>query len=353
MNVTNVLAMECIIVRYFENPWSGEIPLKKIIIDTDTASDDAVAIVMALREPQLKVLAITTVVGNIPVKTATRNALICIEAAGTYAPPVYEGIAKPMFREHRDATSIHGNDGMGDLGTLKEPTLKIEKMHAVDAIIKIVREGDGDIEIVALGTLTNVALAIVKAPEVMKKVPCITIMGGAAFEGNSNPLAEYNIWQDAEAADILFASGIPVVMAAIEACHDESEFSAQDLEYLRTCGSKLATFCVDINRGLIACDEAYFGHPALTLPDPTAIAILVKPELIKGSFDCYTRVETTGSEQVYGATINDRRTEATHPFRADNNEKIGDFNCKVVYQLHGQAFKDYVFSLIVDKSGSN
>jgi purine nucleosidase len=353
MNVVNVLAMECIIVRYFENPWSGEIPLKKIIIDTDTASDDAVAIVMALREPRLKVLAITTVVGNIPVKTATRNALICIEAAGTYAPPVYEGIAKPMLREHRDATSIHGNDGMGDLGTLKETQQKKEEMHAVDAIIKIVREGDGDVEIVALGTLTNVALAIVKAPEVMKKVPCITIMGGAAFEGNSNPLAEYNIWQDAEAADILFASGIPVVMAAIEACHDESEFSAQDLEYLRTCGSKLAAFCVDINRGLIACDEAYFGHPALTLPDPTAIAILVKPELIKGSFDCYTRVETTGSEQVYGATINDRRTEVTHPFRADNNEKIGGFNCKVVYQLHGQAFKDYVFSLIVDKPGSN
>ena len=327
--------------------------MKKIIIDTDTASDDAVAIIMALREPEIKVLAVTTVVGNVVVETATRNALISIAAAGTYAPPVYKGMAKPMFRPHRDATSIHGNDGMGDLGTLKEPEQKIEKMHAVDAIIKIIREGAGDIEIVALGTLTNIAMAITKAPEVMKKVPCITIMGGAAFEGNSNPLAEFNIWQDAEAADIMFASGIPVVMAAIEACHGECEFTPQDLDYLRNCGSKTAAFCVDINRGLIACDEAYFGHPALTLPDPTAITALARPDIITGSFDAYTRVETTGSEQVYGATINDRRTEETHPFRADNNEKIGNFNCKVVYQLNGRAFKDYVFSLIVDKTGSN
>ena len=102
--------------------------MKKIIIDTDTASDDAVALVMALREPALEVVAITTVMGNLSVEKATRNALMCVEYAGRYQPPVYEGMAKPMFREHRDATVIHGNDGMGDLGYLKEPTLTKEKM---------------------------------------------------------------------------------------------------------------------------------------------------------------------------------------------------------------------------------
>mgnify|MGYP000892591223 CR=1 FL=1 len=232
---------------------------QKLIIDTDCGSDDAMAIAMAMHDANYEVLFFSTVAGNVSCEQAVVNTLTTLEKAGTYEPPVYPGCKLPLVTPLYYAHETHGNDGMGDLGTLKEPTLKIEKMHAVDAIIKIVREGDGEIEIVALGTLTKVALAIVKAPEVMKKVPCITIMGGAAFEGNSNPLAEYNIWQDAEAADILFASGIPVVMAAIEACHDESEFSAQDLEYLRTCGSKLATFCVDINRGLIACDEAYFG----------------------------------------------------------------------------------------------
>jgi purine nucleosidase len=322
--------------------------LKKIIIDTDTASDDAVAIIMALREPELKVLAITTVVGNVPVTQATRNALISIAAAGTYQPPVYEGMTKPMFRDHHDATSIHGRDGMGDLGTIKEPLQKKEKLHAVDALIRTIREGDGDIEIVTLGPLTNIAMAIIKAPEVMKKVPRITMMGGAAFEGNAMPMAEFNIWQDAEAADILFEFGIPVTMAAIEACYGEAELNPQDLETLQKSGSKLAAFCVDINRGLIAINKKFFGSPTLQLPDPTAVAVLARPEIITGSFDSYTRVETTGGEQTYGTTVNDRRTEETHPFRADNNEAIGDFNCKVVYQLNGRAFKDYLFSRVMD-----
>ena len=129
---------------------------------------------------------------------------MCVEYAGSYQPPVYEGMAKPMFRPHRDAAVIHGVDGMGDLGYLQEPTITKGDMHAVDAIIKIIQEGDGDIELVTIGPLTNIGMAIIKAPEVMKKVPCITIMGGAAFKGNTSPLSEFNIWEDAEAADIVF-----------------------------------------------------------------------------------------------------------------------------------------------------
>jgi purine nucleosidase len=321
--------------------------LKKIIIDTDTGSDDAVALLMALREPEIEVVAITTVVGNVSTEKGTRNALICIELVNNYAPPVYMGMTKPLFRAHRDAVAVHGEDGLGDLGYLKTPTQAIENMHAVDAIIKIIREGDEDIEILALGPLTNIAMAIIKAPEVMKKVPCITIMGGAAFEGNSTPTAEFNIWQDAEAADIMFEFGTPVVMATIEACHDDSAFTAEDLDYLANSGSKLAEFCVDCNGTLISLIEKMVGERFLMLPDPTAIAILAKPELIAGSFDSYTRVETQGGPRVYGATINDRRTDDTHPFRADSHKNIGETNCKVVYQLDGKAFKDYLFSLVI------
>lgn len=322
--------------------------MKKIIIDTDTASDDAVALVMALREPALEVVAITTVMGNVSVEKATRNALMCVEYAGSYTPPVYEGMAKPMFREHHDAAVIHGNDGMGDLGYLIEPTITKDKLHAVDAIIKIIKEGDGDIEIVTLGPLTNIAMAIIKAPEVMRKVLCITIMGGAAFKGNTSPLSEFNIWQDAEAADIMFGFGIQVVMAAIEACRGESEITAVEMDYLLYTGSKLAKFCVECNRTVYTLTEKDTGVRSFTLPDPTAIAIMVKPELITGSFESYTRVETKGSEYVYGTTVNDRRTQETHPFRAVHNETIGKFNCKVVYQLNSRAYKDYIFSLIVD-----
>lgn len=322
--------------------------MKKIIIDTDTASDDAVALVMALREPALKVVAITTVMGNLSVEKATRNALMCIEYAASYQPPVYQGMAKPMFREHRDACIIHGNDGMGDVGTFKEPIIQKEKMHAVDAIIKIIREGDGDIEIVTLGPLTNIALAILKAPEVMKKVSRFTIMGGAAFKGNTSPLSEFNIWQDAEAADILFGFGVPVVMAAIEACRGDSEINAEEMDRLMASGSRLARFCIECNRTVYTLTEKDTGIRSFTLPDPTAIAVLVKPEIITGCFNSYTRVETQGSEYVYGTTINDRRTKVSHPFRSSHEPQTPPFNCKVVYQLDSRAYKDYIFSLIVD-----
>lgn len=322
--------------------------LKKIIIDTDTASDDAVALVMALREPSLKVLAITTVMGNVSIEKATRNALMCIEYAGTYQPPVYEGASRPMFRPHRDAAVIHGQDGMGDLGYLKEPDIAKEKMHAVDAIIKLIDEGQGDIEIVTIGPLTNIGLAIIKAPEVMKKVPCITIMGGAAFKGNTSPLSEFNIWQDAEAADIMFASGIPVVMAAIEACRGECEINAEEMDYLRSTGSRLANFCVECNRTVYTLTEKDTGVLSFTLPDPTAITVMVKPEFITGSFDAYTRVETRGSEYVVGTTVNDRRTVETHPIRSLKDRELHPANCKVVYALDPRKYKDYIFSLIVD-----
>ena len=322
--------------------------MKKIIIDTDTASDDAVALVMALREPALQVVAITTVMGNVSVQKATRNALMCVEYAGSYLPPVYEGMAKPMFREHHDAAVIHGNDGMGDLGYLQEPTITKEKLHAVDAIIKLIAEGNDDIELVTLGPLTNIAMAIIKAPEVMKNVPCITIMGGAAFKGNTSPLSEFNIWQDAEAADIMFGFSVPVVMAAIEACRGESEVFADEMDRLISSGSRLAKFCIECNRTVYTLTEKDTGIRSFTLPDPTAIAVLVKPEMITGSFESYTRVETRGSEYVYGTTVNDRRTRETNPFRASKDDAIGKFNCKVVYQLDSRAYKDYIFSLIVD-----
>lgn len=322
--------------------------MKNIIIDTDTASDDAVALVMALRESALEVVAITTVMGNVSVEKATRNALMCVEYAGSYSPPVFEGMSKPMFREHRDAAVIHGNDGMGDLGYLQEPTITKEKLHAVDAIINIIDEGHGDIELVTLGPLTNIAMAIIKAPEVMKKIPCITIMGGAAFKGNTSPLSEFNVWQDAEAADIMFGFSVPVVMAAIEACRGESEIFADEMDRLVNSGSRLAKFCVECNRTVYTLTEKDTGIRSFTLPDPTAITVLVKPEIITGSFDSYTRVETRGSEYVYGTTVNDRRIQETSPFRAVGDASIGNFNCKVVYQLNSRAYKDYIFSLIVD-----
>ena len=154
---------------------------KKIVIDTDTGSDDAVAIVMALREPSLEVVAVTTVAGNVDLNKATRNALTSCDYAETYLPPVYRGAAKPMLNDLIVAEGVHGNDGMGDTGTLVWSTREPEKESAAEALIKYCSEGA---EIVALGPLTNLALAIIKDPEEMRKCPHITLMGGQVYEGN-------------------------------------------------------------------------------------------------------------------------------------------------------------------------
>jgi purine nucleosidase len=184
--------------------------MRKFIIDTDTASDDAVAIIMALREPSVKVEAVTVVAGNVPLDKAVRNALISIEKAETYQPPVYIGLSKPLIRKQYTAEYVHGEDGLGDVG-YKDPVIKAEREHAVDALLRIIDENPGQLELITLGPLTNVAAAVIKSPETMKKLKGIYTMGGTlGFPGNVSVAAEFNIYVDAEAAEIVCNSGIPI-----------------------------------------------------------------------------------------------------------------------------------------------
>lgn len=315
---------------------------KKIIIDTDTASDDAVALLMALRDPNIEVVAITTVSGNMPVEISTYNARMSAEYAGTYVPPIYPGASHPLVAEAdgRHAFTTHGNDGMGDLGTLKKPTIPEQDKFAVDAILDIIEEGDGDIEIVTLGPLTNIAMAILQNPEVMKKVPHITMMGGAAFGGNITPTAEYNIWVDAEAADLVCDFDIPFTMSTIEACYNSAWFGQEEMDYLMGTNSELAILTVECNRTMTEKMKEMTGVASFGLPDPTAIAILAHPEMITGSFDAYTRVETKGSELTYGMTISDKRT-------GEMEQTMMKKNSKIVYELDRNMFLDYMYKLIV------
>ncbi|MBC3514820.1 nucleoside hydrolase [Neobittarella massiliensis] len=322
--------------------------MKKIIIDTDTASDDAVALVMALREPALEVLAITAVAGNVTLDLATKNACLAATYADTYLPPIYAGAERPLVRALNTATNVHGEDGMGDMpaGFFKEPATEPQPQRAVDAIIDLIAGGDGDIELVTLGPLTNIALAILQAPEVMKKVPHITMMGGAAFAGNANPTAEFNIWVDAEAADVVFASGIPITMATIEACFGSAKFTPEEIEQLQRSQSEVAHFCADCNRTLIDLNASLLGEPGLDLPDPTAIAILARPELIQGYFTGYARVETAGSALTDGMVVCDRRAPQTVQAMAKGSS-LHRHNATVVYEIDGPAFKEYLLSLVL------
>jgi purine nucleosidase len=312
--------------------------VKNIIIDTDTGSDDAVALVMALRDPSVKVIAVTTVAGNVEVDQATTNALLSIDYADTYKPPVYKGIAKPLVCDLLDAAQLHNVDEMGKLG-FRTPVQKAENEHAVNALIRLIGSGDGRIELVTLGPLTNIASAMLQAPEVLKKIPHITMMGGAHFYSNPHSAcAEFNIMTDPEAADVVFRFGVPITMVTLEACQtNQAVLNKEDITKFKAAGGS-AAFCVDCNQTIIDLSQKARGHEELELPDAVAYAVFSNPALIKTSFNAQTIIELGG---IY--------TRGTTVFRL----RVGFFetaelkiNSKVVTEVHGDAFKDLVFNLV-------
>lgn len=312
--------------------------MKNIIIDTDTGSDDAVALVMALRDPSVKVIAVTTVAGNVEVDQATTNALLSIDYADTYKPPVYKGIAKPLVCDLLDAAQLHNVDEMGKLG-FRTPVQKAENEHAVNALIRLIGSGDGRIELVTLGPLTNIASAMLQAPEVLKKIPHITMMGGAHFYSNPHSAcAEFNIMTDPEAADVVFRFGVPITMVTLEACQtNQAVLNKEDITKFKAAGGS-AAFCVDCNQTIIDLFQKARGHEELELPDAVAYAVFSNPALIKTSFNAQTIIELGG---IY--------TRGTTVFRL----RVGFFetaelkiNSKVVTEVHGDAFKDLVFNLV-------
>jgi purine nucleosidase len=218
---------------------------RTFLIDTDTASDDAVAIIMALRHPDVEVKAITVVSGNMPVDKGLRNALYVTELCGSDVP-VYRGAERPLVREPVHAEWFHGSDGFGDMN-YPPPTRQPAPGHAVTAIIETIRANPG-IVVVTLGPLTNMALAVMQAPDIVENVSRCVVMGGAACTaGNVTPAAEYNIWCDPEAARIVFRSGLPIEMVGWELCRGEATLLLNEMEYVRGFGTPLAEFAIDCN----------------------------------------------------------------------------------------------------------
>ena len=192
---------------------------RKFIIDTDTASDDCAAIMMAVLSEKAEILGLTTVAGNIPLDKATNNALQTLEVCGADIP-VFEGASHPLIRPLKTAVSVHGEDGLGDRG-LVNPKGKAQTKPAVDFILDSVKKYPGDIEIIAIGPVTNIANAILTDPETKKKVKKIWSMGTAGFGfGNATPVAEFNVYVDAEAYKIMLDFGLPLpsILSSRRAC---------------------------------------------------------------------------------------------------------------------------------------
>jgi purine nucleosidase len=276
---------------------------RNFLIDTDVASDDAVALIMALRSPDVQVRAITTVAGNVEVQQASRNALYTAELCGADVP-VFTGAKKPLARPHVSADWFHGKDGLGDRG-YPPPRRSPEQKGAIEAIIDTVMAHPG-LVIVTLGPLTNIALALQREPGIAARVSRCVVMGGApCCEGNVTPTAEYNIWCDPEAARIVARSGLPVELVGWHLCRGEAVLNRADIEQVLKLGTSIAKFAIECNT---RAQEAYFvqtGEQGISLPDPVAMAIALDPSIVTSQSDHFLDVEID-SELTRGMTAVDR-----------------------------------------------
>ena len=249
-----------------------------MIVDTDTASDDAVALIMALREPAVDVKALTVVAGNVAMRQGSRNARYTVELCEADVP-VYEGADRPLLREPRVASFFHGHDGLGDQG-YPPPRSPAAEGHAVGALVRTIRAHPG-LTVVTLGPLTNLALALAQAPDIVEAVGRCVVMGGAACTvGNMTPAAEYNIWCDPEAARICFRSGLPIEMVGWELCRGAANLDDDDIARVRAMDTPLARFALGCNAKALEANRGSYREPGIALPDPVAMAVALDPETV-------------------------------------------------------------------------
>ncbi len=277
--------------------------MRKLLIDTDTASDDAVALIMAHCWTGVQVVAVTIVNGNVPVEQGVKNALYTLEICKA-TTPVYVGCTKPMLRQSNYADWFHGTDGMGNMN-YPEPKRKPEKLHAVDAIIDLCKTYPGEITLVTLGPLTNIAVVLSRAPEIASLVQRCVVMGGAANTiGNVTPTAEYNIWVDPEAAKVVFHSGMPIEMVGWELSRYTAALTSDEIEMIEAFGTEKSLLAVNCNRVALEASIKLQGATRLTLADPVAMAVALDLGIVTHQGNYFVDIETT-SDLTRGMTVVD------------------------------------------------
>ena len=271
---------------------------KKFIIDADTGSDDAVAILMALRDPRVEVLGVTVVSGNVPLKQGVINTLSTAELCDVEVK-VFAGADKPLTREYRElytleefqahvqtlspdsitAQCVHGVDGMGDIG-IEPKNKKYEEEDAVEYLINSFNNNPNEITLVTLGPLTNIAKAIQKDSSIVDKIEHCYVMGGTSDgTGNVSAAAEYNIWVDPEAAQMVFNSGLAITMVGWDNSYKYAMLKDKEINDLKSLNTKYADFCVDIQKTLIELTYASYGFYGFDLPDPITMAIALDNDI--------------------------------------------------------------------------
>lgn len=274
-----------------------------VILDCDPGHDDAIALILALASPELKVLAVTTSAGNQTPDKTLNNALRILTLLGRDDIPVAAGAPKPLARELIIADNVHGESGL-DGPKLPDPAFAPQAMTGLELMARCLRESAEPVTLVPTGPLTNIALLLAAHPELKPKIARIVLMGGAAGAGNWTPAAEFNIYVDPEAADMVFKSGIPITMCGLDVTH-EAQVMDEDIERVRAITNPVAQ-CVAglLDFFMIYHRDPKWGFTGAPLHDPCTIAWLLAPELFHG-VECRVDIETSG-EHTVGMTVVDR-----------------------------------------------
>ena len=253
--------------------------LRPFFIDTDTASDDAVALVMAFARKDINIVGIGVVAGNVPLSSALQNALYTRELCGRTDVPVYAGADRPLIYELGTAQHVHGDDGMGDIGlplTGRAPN----EGHAVDALLEASNEHAGELTLVTLGPLTNIALAIQRDPSIADRISRVVLMGAAADHiGNVNPVAEFNMWVDPHAVQIVLESGLPLEFVGWDISRRDAVIVPEEANRLRSIGTPRAEFIIDIQRIVAEFCARDTKLAGFDMPDPIAMAYAIDPSI--------------------------------------------------------------------------
>ena len=280
---------------------------RPFLIDTDTGVDDALALLYAMHSPEIKVEAVTTVAGNVEVEKCTRNAETVLGCSqGGYVPPVIQGARKPLRRPLVTAPEVHGKDGLGNTQRGKVPLRRSRGQEALETIRDLCEEFPHRLTIVAIGPLTNIALALQKYPRSLKKVKRIITMGGAfGVPGNTGPVAEFNYFVDPDAANIVLQSGLPLTIVPLDITHQIVLLRKQIRKVVRRRRSPLGSFVYRFTAPYMWYHKMTLGFNGGYLHDPLAVAIAVEPSLARLQ---KVRVEVEcGSDLTRGMTVADFR----------------------------------------------
>lgn len=274
-----------------------------LILDCDPGQDDAIAILLTLGSPdELDLLGITTVAGNVPLALTATNARKVCELAGRSDVPVFAGCPRPILRPLVTAEYVHGKTGL-DGADLPAPAMPLQPQHAVDFIIEtLLARPAGEVTLCPVGPLTNIALAMIKAPDIVARIREIVLMGGAMAHGNTTPAAEFNIYVDPHAARVVFESGVKITMLGLDVTH-QALVTEQRLAAIKAIDSTVSEAVVGLLDFFNRYDRERYNAPGAPLHDPCAVAYLLEPELFSGR-DCFVAVETD-SELSMGATLCD------------------------------------------------